>query len=41
MCHVCICSMCLFGACGCQKSVFDPLDLELQVVICYHVGAGE
>lgn len=26
--------------CGCQKGVLDPLNLGLEMVVCYHVGAG-
>ena len=35
--HVC---MCVPGACGSQKMVSDPLELELQIVVSCHVSAG-
>lgn len=37
--HVCLCTTCMFGACGGQK-VSEILDLELQFVVRSQVGAG-
>ena len=31
---------CVCNAHRCQKKVLDPLELELQTVVSYHVGAG-
>lgn len=37
---VCICTICGPGAWGRQKKVSHPLELELQMVMKYHVTAG-
>ena len=31
---------CMPDACGNQKTVLDPLELELQKVVSHHVGTG-
>lgn len=36
--HVCMCTVCVSGACGVQKRVLDPLGLELQMVVSNHAG---
>jgi hypothetical protein len=33
-------TMCVPDACGGQKRMPNPLELELQVVVSHHVGAG-
>ena len=38
--QVCLRTMCVPGACGGQKRVSDPLELELQKVVSHRVGAG-
>lgn len=38
--HMCMCTMCAPHASGGQKWVSDSLELELQTVMNYHVGAG-
>lgn len=34
-----LCTMCILGACRGQKRAFDPLRLELGMVMSNHVGA--
>lgn len=36
----CLCTICMSDAHGSQKRILHPLQLELQTVVCYHVGAG-
>lgn len=36
----CMCTTCVPGTHRDQKTVLGPLDLELQVVVCPHVSAG-
>ena len=36
---LCLCTMCMPGSQGAQERMLDPLELELQKVIGYHVGA--
>jgi len=36
--HVYICVPCVCSTLGDQKSVSDPLALELQMVVCYNMG---
>ena len=38
--HICLCTSCVFGACGGQKRALDALELELQMVVSHHMGAG-
>lgn len=38
--HVCLCSRCVPGTCRDQKSVSDPLELELRMVVSHHVDVG-
>lgn len=38
---VCTCTMCVLGSCGSQKSASDLLELELQMVVSYHVDGWE
>lgn len=35
-----VCNVCVHGTRGGQKRALDPLELELQMVIICHVGAG-
>jgi hypothetical protein len=37
--HICLCAMYMPGAKGGQKRAPDPLELEFQMVVTYHVGA--
>jgi hypothetical protein len=37
--YACALHMC-FGTHRSQKRVFDPLELEMQIVVSYHMGAG-
>ena len=37
--HVCLCIMCVPGACRGQKRASDPVELELQIVVRCHVDA--
>jgi hypothetical protein len=37
--HVCMCTMCMPGACD-QKKVPDPLELELWMVVSHHLSSG-
>lgn len=39
--HVCICTTCVSGASRGQKRVSDPVELELQMLLSYHVGSGK
>lgn len=39
--HVDMCTMCVPGACGGQRKVLDPPELELQVVVSHDIGAGD
>lgn len=39
--HVNMCSMCMPGACIGQKRAFHPLELELQIIVHHHEGAGK
>lgn len=39
--HVCICTTCVPGASSGQKRVSDPVELELQMLVSYHVGSGK
>lgn len=36
--HVCVCTMCLFGACECHKRVLNPLELEFQGAVSQHMN---
>lgn len=36
----CLCTTRMSGACGGQKKVLGPPNLELQEVVCCSVGAG-
>ena len=38
--HVCLCIMCMPGACRSQKRALDALELEVQMAVSCHVGAG-
>ena len=38
--YACLCTLCVPDACGGQKKVSDLLDLELQMIVSCHVGAG-
>lgn len=38
--HVCLCIICMPCALGSQRVMVNPLDLELQMVVSYCVGAG-
>lgn len=46
--NVCGCFVCLYvcvphmmsGACGAQKREYNPLELEFQVIVSHHMGAG-
>jgi hypothetical protein len=38
--HICLCTTYLPGTYRGQKMEYDPLDLELQMFVRYHVGAG-
>lgn len=42
MCLAClyVCILFIFGACGGQKRVLDPLELEFRMVVSHQVGAG-
>lgn len=31
---------CMYSACGGQKGESDPLELELEMVVSFYVGAG-
>lgn len=35
--HVCLCTTCMHGASWGQRTVSDPLELELQLVVSHHV----
>lgn len=35
--QVCLCTMCKPDACGGQKKAMDPLELEVQAVVSYHM----
>jgi hypothetical protein len=37
---MCVFTTCISGALRIQKKILDPLELELQVVVSQHVGAG-
>lgn len=38
---MCLCTIYVPGILGGQKTVLDVLELELQMVVSYHVGAGD
>ena len=38
---ICLCTMCMPGACRGQKRALDSLELELQRTVHYHLGAGK
>lgn len=38
---VCMCLMCLSCGLEDQKAVSETLDLELQMVVSYHLGVGK
>lgn len=38
--QACLCIMCMLGICRGQKRWLNPLNLELDVVVSYHVGTG-
>lgn len=38
---VCLCNSCVSGVHGSQREASDPVELELQVVVSYGVGAGK
>lgn len=38
--HTCLWATFVYGALDGQKRTLDPLKLELQMVLSYHVGAG-
>lgn len=38
--HACLCTVCMTGAQECQKRVWDPQELELQMLANLHVGVG-
>lgn len=38
--HACLCTVCMIGAQECQKRVWDPQELELQMLVSLHVGVG-
>lgn len=35
---VCVLHLCVLGAHGSQRKASDPLEMELQMVVNYHVG---
>lgn len=35
-----LCTMCMPSACGDQKRVLDPLEMELEIIVSSSVGAG-
>jgi hypothetical protein len=37
---MCVCITHMYNACGRQNSVLDPLKLELQLLLSYHVDSG-
>lgn len=37
--HVCLCSTSMSGACKGQKGALDPLELDMEPVVSYHVDA--
>lgn len=38
--HVCLCTIYVPNALGGQKRVSDNPEVELQIVVSHHVGAG-
>jgi hypothetical protein len=38
--HVCLCAICMPSSTQGQKRESDPLGLELQMVLSFHMGAG-
>lgn len=36
-----MCSVCVQGTCESQKTLSDPLQLELWMVMNYHMNAGD
>lgn len=38
--HFCLYTLCVLGALGGQKSVSNPLELELNMIMSGHVGSG-
>lgn len=37
---MCVCDICMPSALGGQKTVLEPLELELGMVVNYHIGVG-
>lgn len=37
---MCVCAVCVPGAHGVQKRTKEALELELQIIVSLHVGAG-
>lgn len=37
--HGCVCTRCMSGDCRSQKSVPDPLKMELPTMVIHHVGS--
>lgn len=38
--HACLFTMCISDALRGHKTVSDPQELELQIIVSHHVGAG-
>lgn len=38
--HICLCTICVLRAYGDQRRALAPLNLGLQMVVSYHLGAG-
>lgn len=38
--HICLCTVCVPCAYGDQRRALAPLNLGLQMVVSYHLGAG-
>lgn len=38
--QACVCTTHVISVCGDQKRAPDPLEVELYMVLSYHVGAG-
>lgn len=39
--HMCLYTICMFGACGGQKRVSGPVELELEKVVSHHMDAAQ
>lgn len=35
-----LCTLCMVSTCGGKKTVSDPVGMPLQMLVNYHVGAG-